>query len=613
MPIYEFKYELELTCKYYLSKKFMFKIMLDILSVLDKKQKKEIIHLQVLIIIMSIFESIGVVSISPILAIIGNQEIIRKNIYIKNIALILNLTTNNEIILIIATICLLVFLTSTIISTYTIHKLFIFGTKLGLSLSAKLYSYYLEQEWEYHIQNDSVNYTNLITHETQRVKDGIINQILILNAKIILVLIIGTIFISVDIIIATIIIISYAGMYAFMYKALKMKINKYGEITSKSQLNRLKILKDSFGGIRDLIMSNTRSTYENEFKNESLNYALAQGSVSSIGQIPRYVLELIAFITMLILVLYLNWVNNGNMALIMPAISIYLIASVKLLPAFQQIYSSIVNIRASKNAFYSINQQLKKYTAAINENKMNEIRFEKNIILKNIKYSYHGNNEILKNIDLEIKKNEVVGIVGVSGSGKSTLVDIISGMLTHYSGEIYIDEIKLEKNDLKIWRKKIGIIPQEIYLTNGTILDNIKFGSNELAIGDNGIYELLKSLHMLEYVNGLEKGINTNVGERGVQLSGGQRQRIGIARVLYRKSEILILDEATSALDKTSENNVMGAIEEYINKKTIIIITHRILTLKKCDKVIFLQDGIIKDIGSYENVKLRNDDFANLE
>ena len=235
------------------------------------------------------------------------------------------------------------------------------------------------------------------------------------------------------------------------------------------------------------------------------------------------------------------------------------------------------------------------------------------IILKEVTFVYPGKTRpALDNVSLTIKPNTLAGFVGTSGSGKSTLVDVIIGLIKPQQGEVTIDGTPLTKQNLRVWQNKIGFVPQTIFLTEGTIAENVAFGISQDLINYRQVEKALKLAHLEEFVSKLENGVYSKVGERGVQLSGGQRQRVGIARTLYYEAEVLVFDEATSALDGITEKTIMDAIHDFTGKKTLIMIAHRLKTIQKCDEIFIMEKGQIIDSGTYQHLLENNEHFKKM-
>jgi HlyD family secretion protein len=300
----------------------------------------------------------------------------------------------------------------------------------------------------------------------------------------------------------------------------------------------------------------------------------------------------------------------------LPTLSVYALAGFKLLPALQQTYGSIARIKGNLSAYDSIRDDLKDINAETGaEVQTNQQVWSKHneINLKDITFCYP--NKIipaLKSVSLTIKPNSTVGFIGTSGSGKSTLADVIIGLIKPQQGEIIIDGVPLIKNNSRAWKNKIGFVPQSIFLTEGTIAENVAFGIQQDLIDYDQVEKALKLSHMKEWVSGLKLGTQTKVGERGVQLSGGQRQRIGIARALYYEADVLVFDEATSALDGITEKIIMEAIHEFKGQKTLIMIAHRLKTIQKCDQIFMMEKGCVIANGTYQQLLEKNEMFKKM-
>ena len=346
------------------------------------------------------------------------------------------------------------------------------------------------------------------------------------------------------------------------------------------------------------------------FNKSGKTLAYSQGTNAALAQAPRYFVELLAFGSMIVLVLYLIASHNGNLGMILPILSVYAIGIIKLLPAFQQIYSSMAIIKANIPAFESIQQDL--YDSLHKESKSQEfeenfLNPKQNISLENITFTYPKKEEpALNKLDMLIPANSVIGIVGPSGSGKSTLIDILLCLIEPQEGHLKIDDDIINDQNRRSWQNTIGFVAQTIFLSEVTVAENVAFG-----IPDQ-VQKVLKLAHLSDFISTLDKDIHTKVGERGVQLSGGQRKRIGIARALYHKAEVLVFDEATSSLDGITEKMIMEAIHEFSGKKSIILIAHRLKTVKKCDKIFFIDKGRVADQGTYQELIENNEHFKNM-
>jgi ABC-type multidrug transport system fused ATPase/permease subunit len=337
--------------------------------------------------------------------------------------------------------------------------------------------------------------------------------------------------------------------------------------------------------------------------------------MQNIAELPKYALETIIFGGILLIILYFIGIKK-NISGILPLISLYAFAGYRLMPAFQRIFSGFTSLRFHMpvidtiyNDLYEINNFQKK-TSILHQEDFH-LNFNESIVLHDITYKYPQSRlEIIKKLDLTIYANTTVGFVGETGSGKTTLIDIILGLLSLYEGEILIDGIPLTRTNIRTWQNNIGYVPQQIYLADDSISNNIAFGIHPNDVDHQSVTKAAKIAKIHDFIlNNLQNGYETKIGERGVRLSGGQRQRIGLARALYHDPKVLVLDEATSALDGSTEKEIMDAIYNLSREKTIILIAHRITTVKECDTIFVMENGKIVANGNYDKLITSSEQF----
>jgi HlyD family secretion protein len=374
-----------------------------------------------------------------------------------------------------------------------------------------------------------------------------------------------------------------------------------------SQNKQFKVLQESMGGIKEIILTNSQDQFYNNYSSEVENYNKKYSDYLKITHLPRSILELLSVITIIFILIIITKFYGNNIYTFLPTLGVYALAGLRTIPAVQTFFQGISQIKnclpSSKIIYddfakYKVLQ--KKIDAVQNTNLLN---FEKTVVLKNISYHYPLiKNNIIKNINLTIKKNQLTSIIGPNGSGKSTLINIILGILKPQEGNIYIDQTELTNDNVITWQKKIGYVSQDIFLFNDTILNNITFGIKNQKFNIEDIEKIIKDSGLQSFINLLPEGINTRVGENGIYLSGGQKQKIAIARCLIRNAEIIILDEATSALDVQSESNLNDIIKNFINKKTLLVVTHKFENIKNSNIIFLMEEGSIKKSGKYDDV-----------
>ena len=594
----------------------MFKLIRRLFSLLTKKQRKQYYALQLLVVLMAVMEIAGVASIIPFMALVGNMSQLKQDTLIAQVYQASGISSETQFLFLLGFAVLIMLLIATLISSYTIWTISMFSNKIGAEIADRLYTHYLKQGWLFHASGSSALLTKKIAIESIRVTSGILLPLMHVNAKTILAfLMILSIFIY-DPTVAIIIFTIFAVAYTILFTVVRMRLQRNGKTISAVNEQRFRLMNEGFGGIKDVLLLGRDSDFIKRFNQTGVSLARSLGTNDALGAMPRYIMELIAFGSMIAVVLYLIAYYEANLGIILPILSVYALAGVKLLPAFQSIYTSIARIKANSAAFESIqgdldnSQQTKSSILKIDKTTLLP---KKHISLENVTFKYPNKEDTaLNQLNMSIPVNSVIGIVGPSGSGKSTLVDILLGLIQPQSGQLKIDDDVINNKNRRPWQNTIGFVAQSIFLSEGSIADNVAFGIPQDQINFDQVYRALKLAHLDELIDSYQDGIHTKVGERGVQLSGGQRQRIGIARALYYKAEVLVFDEATSSLDGITEKMIMEAIHNFSGQKTIIMIAHRLKTVQKCDQIFFIDKGKVVDKGTYEELIENNEHFKNM-
>ncbi len=596
----------------------MIKQLIELHSLLTRRQRKKLHRLQILVVLMAIAELASVVSIGPFMAVIGDTSQLHGDGILGQIYQFSGLSDTKTFLLWAGIAVLLSLTIAAGISIFTVWCLSIYGARVGAELSTRLYSHYMHQPWLFHTSGTSSQLTNRIAQECSRVTNGIINPFMQMNARLVMagLMSIAILIFNPGVAIAGLAVFLVA--YLIMYRIVMRRLTINGKTISVSQSMRFKMMGEGFGGIKDTLVLGRQEVFTKRFEEASESLAQAQGKNQVYSQLPRFVMELVAFGSVILLILYLLAAHKGNLGTILPLLSVYALAGFKLLPAFQQVYSSLSMIKGNMGAFEGLKKDL--IESAGNDFCPEHSKTSKEIInpkdkinLNNVYFFYEGKTvPALKNLNAEIGVNQVVGIVGASGSGKSTAIDMLLGLITPSKGELLIDGKPLSGNGLRAWQNSLGFVPQSIFLADASIRENIAFGLPPELVDEKRVKRAASMAHLEELLLNLENGLDTKVGERGVQLSGGQRQRIGIARALYHDPSVLILDEATSALDGITEKLVMDAIHDFAGKKTIILIAHRLSTVKQCNTIFLMDQGQIIASGTYDSLYKNSDIFKRM-
>lgn len=475
-----------------------------------------------------------------------------------------------------------------------------FSYSTRADLSNQLFSQYLHQPYTFHLQRNSAQLIRNVTAEASLFAVAINSMMTIITEFLI---ILGAIFIllSVEPIGALIAIGSLGSAAWIFYRFTKKKILRWGQVRQHHDGMQLQHLQQGLGAIKDISILGRQTKLIDEFSEHSHGISQVEVKQSTLQQIPRLWLELLAVFGLAVLVLTMKNADHSGAAIV-PVLALFAAAAFRLLPSLNRVMAATQFLRYSVPAIDLIYADL----YVVRDNRQPDVfqmqkqmppPFANEIEVSNIFYHYpDSNNYALNGVSFSIKKGNCVGFIGSSGAGKSTLVDVILGLLSPQGGQIKVDSIDIEKNK-RWWQDQIGYVPQSVTLIDSSLKANIAFGVPVSEIDEGAIQLAIQSAQLEDFINSLPKGLETQVGERGVRLSGGQLQRIGIARALYHNPPVLVLDEATSALDSTTEDGVMQAVNALHGNKTILIIAHRLSTVRQCDFLYSIEGGKIVDKG----------------
>lgn len=594
----------------------MLKQMHELYTLLTKPQRRRLIRLQILIIIMAFAEVASVIAIGPFMAVVGDMSRLEGEGWLAQAYTLSGVDSPERFLTMMGAAVLGVLILAALFSMYTTWRLSLYGAHVGAELSSRLYLYYLHQPWLFHAGGSSSRLINRVSQEVQRVTTKIINPFMQFNAKVVMVSCMSLTILIYNPVVAVSGLVIFVTTYMLLYKTVRRFLIANGRRISKAQTKRFKLMTEGFGGIKDLLLLRRQDTYTHQFDKASHRVARGQGVTQGLSDAPRYAIELVAFGSVIVLVLYLLNIHQGNLGAILPALSIYALAGFKMLPAYQKIYSAISNIRGNMAAYEAIRGDLlasrtpEAYVTGADQSEAAPMVPEASIQLENVVFQYPGKEDAaLNGLTLTIPARSRVGLVGESGSGKSTAVDLLLGLILPQQGRVLVDGVPLNEENLANWQAGVGFVPQHIFLADASILENVAFGLPRDRIDVEQVKEALRMAQLDTLVDSMPAGVETQVGERGVQLSGGQRQRIGIARALYRKAHVLVLDEATSALDGITEKRVMSDIEQVAGGKTLVMIAHRLSTVRGCDIIYVLDAGRVVDSGTYDELAERNTAF----
>lgn len=565
-------------------------------------------------IITAFFEMLGVASIAPFIAVVASPEIIQENQYLNKAFIYLQFNSNNEFLIYLGFFVIALLLLNNMFSAFMNWIIINFSSKFGHHLAAQLMTKYLNQSYEFFIDRNSADLGKNILSESHRCVSGVITPTIEIISRIIVAVFVFCLLIIVDPYIATFSLILIGLVYLIIYFLTSKKLSQIGKKSTEVVLSRYKAANETMSSIKILKLIAKEKVFLNNFEEVSKLDAKYTIFANLIAMMPRYLIESIIFSAVVLSTIFM--INKGlNGVEIIPIISLYTFAGYRLMPMLQMIYRSSAIVKYNLPAFDLLINDFKLPSNAIipDSKKLNEISFRSSIELKSVYFKYSKANEpTIKEINLKISHPSKIGLVGKTGSGKSTLVDIIIGLLQPQSGELKVDDTYITSENVHLWQKKIGYVPQEIFLLDDSIAKNIAFGISQNEIDIEKLSNVSKLAGLDDFISRLPKQFNTPVGENGAKLSGGQIQRIGIARALYFDPELIVFDESTSAVDAKTESNIMKSINTLALKKTLIIIAHRFSTLNTCDSIVVLKDGRIVDKGKYNDLINDSLEFKNI-
>jgi ATP-binding cassette, subfamily B, bacterial PglK len=586
------------------------RVVRDTWEILDKRSKLTILLLQFFLIGSSLLETLSIVVLAPFMGLLSGEFKIQDNQYINFIFETSNVTYD-EFIFYFGIFVLVFFVISNLINIFSVYFINFFSERIGAKISSRLYNVYIQKPYTFHIENTSSEIVSKISYDADRLYT-LIKRILQSNADILKCIFIISALIVYNVKVAIFLTLIFLLIYIIIFLFLQKILVKNSRILSDNNSFILRLILEGLGAIKDIIILKRYNFFSKSF----FKYRLSVSKISAFNQtsaiIPRNIIEMVAF-SMLISLILINLKGNFMLNNSLSLLAVFGLASYKLLPAFQNIYFGLSIIKSSQESFYKIRDDLKeKITTIINDDSSIKLPLNKVLELKNVYWNYkQSEKKVLDNVNITIKSNEIVGIVGKSGSGKTTLGNIILGLLKPQKGKFTADGIEIEKSNVDKWQNNISFVPQNIFLLEGSLKENITFGEEPHLFSQEKFDKAIKMADLEEYVNKSKHGIDTIVGERGIALSGGQSQRVGIARAFYTDRDILFFDEATSSLDGLTESNVINSVRRLKNK-TLFLISHNFSTIKNCDKIIFLEDGKVEDVGNYTELVKKNKNFARL-
>jgi len=594
----------------------MFKALKKLRKMLDKKSKVQFGFLFILIMIKSTLDGVGLGMIAPYIAAISDSSVFFNNQLFQQINIFTKIESEKQLIFWLSIVLITFFLIKNLFSIYTMYyQSRLIFTKRSYQ-SRALFKAYMKAPYSYHLIHNTAELDRNIRFESSAVY-AFVQSFLLLCSNVLLSLSIAIVLMIANFY-AVLLIGLFIIFFSFIFLFFTGKYNKiFGIQAQESQLQMGKALREGLSSIIETKLFNIESFFPNRFFKYHMINARANWWQSTLATAPMLFFEILAVGTLVSVIIILSS-NKINIIQLLPILSLFSFAFIRLIPSVTAIIRSLQGIKfltPAVDVVFADFQNLDKITVNKDSNNQFEHKLKEfnNLILEDITFSFPNKNDIkvIDRVSLKIKKYQTIGITGPSGSGKSTLINIVLGLLKPQQGKVYLNNKEMYSN-LAVWRSIIGYVPQTINLIDSSIKENIALGINCDNINDKKIWNLLNEVNLAEFVKDLPQKLNTFIGENGIRLSGGQRQRIGLARALYREPEVLVFDEATSSLDVRTERIITNEIFKLSGKRTLIIVAHRISTIKDCDQIIYIKEGKIANSGSYTELVNLNQDFKSL-
>jgi len=598
----------------------MLNLLKKLKAILPPKDKFKVVLLIILMLLAGLLEVLSIGLLSGFVAGVADPNLILNNEYISHVLSFFNVYSERQI-LVFGTISLIfIFLLKNIylIAYKYIQSRFIYNRYR--SISSRLFKIYMSVPYSFHLNRNSAGLVKNVSTESRFIATNVMLPMLHIATELVMALSIIILLFSVQPLVTAFTLISLGSVSILFLKLTKKTMKKHGKKALKEREEIIKIVNEGIGGFKELTLTNRKSWFVKKFEKSMLSLSKAEIFQQTTKQSVSPIIETIA-IAGILLIAFILLKQGHSLAVLSSILALFALSIRRLLPAINNIvtqYNSLRYYSYSVDSIYDDLVNLEKYQNIVkdknskNKNNLRKNFLKKKIDIKNLEFSYKKEQKlILKDISLSINQGEAISLVGSTGSGKTTLADLILGLLKPTKGKIEVDGQDIYKN-ITSWQQSIGYIPQFIYLSDDTIKNNIALGLEENEIDNDKLQKAIEVSQLKEFISELPEKENTKIGERGIRLSGGQRQRIGIARALYDNPEVLVMDEATSSLDNITERFIIEAIEKLKKDRTLIIIAHRLSTVKNCDRLYILKKGQIVNQGTYSELIVKNKEFKEM-
>lgn len=568
-------------------------------SVLGKKNIGSLLFVLIQIVVGSILEMFGVTAILPLISLAVNPNKIYENDFLYGISKYVRFSDSYSYFVFLSIMLIFIYFVKNMYVIWMNNNIYKFAYKNQKELACRLLTSYLRQPYSFFVNHNSADFIRNLNEDTIYFFETVIAT-LQFAAEIMVCAMLGITLLVMDTTLTLGMIIILLLFFLIVFRKLKRNLEKKGTRCRGYRAEMNKWILQATGGIKETKILEKEQFFIEKYEGLYNYFAEDYRRYKMYAFLPRPLMESVS-VCALLLIVVIKIINGADMTVFVPILSVFAVAVFRMLPSFNRLATYVSQIMFNKASVEAIYNDLKEFETEEEfpiEEKIKDISFNNEIRLKDICFRYpDAEEDVVSDVELVIPKGKSVAFIGASGAGKTTLADIILGVLSAQKGNILVDGQPIDAMSRE-WHKKVGYIPQTIFLMDDTVRNNIAFGIESSKINESQLEKAIDGAQLKGFIDSLPEGLNTEIGERGVRLSGGQRQRIGIARALYFNPEILVLDEATSALDNDTESAVMEAIDNLAGTKTLLIIAHRLTTIKNCDIVYEIKD---KKVGISRN------------
>lgn len=579
-------------------------------DLLDHEERVAAIRVFVIAVFAALASSAMVASIIPFLTVLADPAAIQKTPYLADFYARYGFTSSYNFLFALALGALVVIVIAIFLQMLNIYMSSRFAMMRIHSLSRKLLASYLGQPYEYFLNHNSGVMSTRVLSEAQEVVQRFILPTTEFLTSALTILALVILLLWVDPIVTVSAFGVLGGTFSGIFLFSRMQMNRLGKVRAASNSERYRFAMESFGGIKEIKLLGRERNYVQRYSDPTLEMSIALVKVQIISQAPYYTIQAVALSGVILLCMLLIspiGLANGNvLATILPLLGVFAFAGQRMMPELGKMYQSIVRIQSTRAAIEILHADLmegQQYPELPHEAPP-RVHFNRELRFAGVTYRYPGADRAgVTDIDLAIRAGEKIGIVGGTGAGKTTFADLVLGLLAPGQGTISADGVEITGDNVRGWQRSVGYVPQEIFLSDASVAENIALGLPSAEIDLARVEEAARAAQIHTFISEeLVEGYRTDVGDRGVRLSGGQRQRIGIARALYHDAQLIVFDEATSALDNMTEAEVMGAIDALPGDKTVMMIAHRLSTVERCDRIIVMERGRIVGCDTWRNL-----------